>query len=349
MIDSKPLDSHSALSPTRPLECWPKSGFNGLVQPFDLTSMDTPHEKNYTLALVLTATFATSPMLALAQADTTSDTMATVQNDADIQVDAEADAKAAIQKFKAARKALRQAKSEDASAADLDVMHAAAADGNTDAMVALADYLLSRDAATAIGQYEAAAAAGDTKGLVGLARAYWAGKFVEKDREQAASLIKQAAEADDPTAITIYANWLPTIDKENGVEQALSLIESKADKLNAERIDLLVAQTKLKDKLSFSMRDTVSDLVAELPENKRDAVIFSTFPQDKNLYVWLMQDVLAERGHYSGEHNGLLTSSTARGFARLCSELGISADCVYGPLHRQSARAVAAALKAQNN
>lgn len=315
-------------------------------------------KKTYTFALALTTAFAFSPMVALAQDDTTSDVISTAQDDAETQAAAEqaaaeakrvaaAEKKAAFQRFNEARKALRAAKTEDASAADLDVIATEIAAGNTSAMVALGDYLISRDAVAAIGNYEAAMAAGDTKGSFGLARAYWAGRFVEKDREKAVTLIKQAVDADDRNAIMAYANWLSVLDKENGVEQALSLIESKIDVLDPERIDPLVAQIKLRGPLDFSMRDTVESLIATLPENRRDLTIFTTLGKDKNLYVWLMQDVLAKRGLYSGSRNGLLTNSTARGFARLCSQLDISSDCVRGPLYGLSARAVSNALRAE--
>jgi TPR repeat protein len=325
-------------------------------------------KKNCIFVSILMAMFATSPMLALAQtANTASNATASEQNDADTQAEADAeedtqadakadaaaaakaDAKVALEEFKAARTAVRQAKTEDASAADVDVVRTAAADGNTSAMVVLADYLLSRDAAAAITQYEAAAAADDTRGLVGLARAYWAGKFVEKNREKAATFIKQAVEADNKVGIITYARWLPTLDKENGATQSISLLESKVALLGAEKVAPLLAEMKLKGKLSFSMRDAVADLLASLPENKRDTTILSTLRQDQNLYVWLMQDVLTKRNHYSGARNGLLTSSTVQGFASLCSELDISANCVRGPLNRESAQAVTKALRAQAN
>lgn len=303
-------------------------------------------------SLILSATLAATPIATMAQADSTQETTSPTTNQAEAEAEAKkaADKKAARQaaarEFNDARKALRMAKTNDASNADLEIINTAAAAGNTSAMIALADYLLSRDSTSAVGQYQAAISAGDTKGLVRLAQAYWAGKFVEKDRSQALSLMKQAAESEDSSAIIYYASWLPDMDKVNGVEQAVTLIENKADLLDPEKTQPLLAQIRLKGEFDFNDRASVADWVSTLPENGRDRAISNTLRKDKNLYVWLMQDVLTERGHYSGSQNGLLTSSTIRGFSNLCSQLGISSECVRGPLNRQSATAIANALKA---
>lgn len=300
-------------------------------------------KKNYIAAFAVAASLAFPPMMAAAQTETASDAPITQ----DEKAAAAAAKKAAALDLKNARAALRAAKTEDASAADIDIVRAAADDGNTGAILSLASYLLPRDADAAVQLYDGLITQSNPQGMFGLASAYWSGAYIEKDRTKAEALIKEAVAAGDPAAMLTYAKWLPILDKTTGTEQALALLESNADVLDAAKVTPLASEFKLKGDLSFGMRDDVAEWIADVPAVKHDAIIFSTLSKDQNLYVWLMQDVMAKRGLYTGARNGLLTSSTARGFRALCADLGITADCVRGPLHRQSAKAAADALKAQ--
>lgn len=299
-------------------------------------------KKTCMIAFAVSASLTFPPMMAIAQTDTASN--ATITQDA--KAEAAAAKKAAVQELKAARLALRAARTEDASAANIEIVQAAASAGDTNAILSLASYLLPRDADVAVKLYDDLISKGNPKGMTGLASAYWSGRFIEKDRTKAEDLIKQAVAAGDPNAMLTYARWLPVLDRQAGAQQALALLENNADVVNAERAAPILAELKLKGDLSFQMRDDVSEWLAKVPANKQPAIISTTLRKDQNLYVWLMQDVMSKRGLYSGARNGLLTSSTARGFGALCADLGVTPDCARGPLNGKSARAVAAALKA---
>lgn len=63
---------------------------------------------------------------------------------------------------------------------------------------------------------------------------------------------------------------------------------------------------------------------------------------NKNAYVYVLQGLMTERGHYSGGLTGMLTSSTISAVNRFCAELEITEQCRFGPLARSTWDAIAA-------
>ncbi|RPE71031.1 hypothetical protein EDD53_0144 [Pacificibacter maritimus] len=302
--------------------------------------------KNISLAALILSTSLVALPVALAAQEADQAAAETQTADAaDAKAQEKADKQAALVALRDALKTLRTTKSGDADAQALALVQSAADEGNKAAETGLAGYLISRDSEAAVALYEKAIASGNMNASFGLAREYWSGRNIEKDREKAASYMVQAVEQDNKNAIYTYASWLPLIDREGGAKAAISLLEDHADILDEEKVKPLMSAAKLKGDLDFGARADVAEWISDLPANQQDGERFSMIGKDKNLYVWLMQDVMANGGHYSGAQNGLLTSSTIRGFASLCADLDIADDCVRGPLNRQSARALSLALK----
>lgn len=63
-----------------------------------------------------------------------------------------------------------------------------------------------------------------------------------------------------------------------------------------------------------------------------------------NAYVYMLQGLLTERGHYSGSMSGQLTSSTISAVNQLCAELDITQQCRFGPLARSTWDAISSGL-----
>jgi len=68
--------------------------------------------------------------------------------------------------------------------------------------------------------------------------------------------------------------------------------------------------------------------------------------QRPNVYVYFVQDFLAERGTFTDTPDGQLKDSTIRALLAYCRERGIEPDCAGGPLRPQAVAAVAAAIVA---
>lgn len=225
------------------------------------------------------------------------------------------------------------------------------------------------DPATAVGYYEQAIAAGNTAvtlklaegyldGTLGgtpaqgadllrqgitdgtpgaalaLARAYLAGEGVPSDTPAALDILNTAVAAGDDEAGRLLIRLY--VDGRSGVRQNLAAARTTLEAIGP-TLDAptLAFETLI---LDVAGRPSASSYPALLPhftalsaQAKRTALA-RIFGLDRNAYVYLLQERLAELGYYSGNANGLLTGATITAFNQACAALDIAQDCRTGPL-----------------
>lgn len=72
--------------------------------------------------------------------------------------------------------------------------------------------------------------------------------------------------------------------------------------------------------------------------------LFIAFQADRNAYVYLVQNLLRERGIYKGRLNGLADQATIRAIMNFCAQHNFTDLCSAGPLGKEAARALSSAL-----
>lgn len=105
----------------------------------------------------------------------------------------------------------------------------------------------------------------------------------------------------------------------------------------------------IRAKAAFSLADYAkyAEEVKATDPARRAGAIRQLRSGSVNAYVYLVQDLLAEKGLYAGARNGLLTGTTISAFNRYCKDQGILAECVEGPISGRATKAFATAISAE--
>lgn len=88
----------------------------------------------------------------------------------------------------------------------------------------------------------------------------------------------------------------------------------------------------------------LGDALAQLDKRDMPLALARLYSLNRNAYVLGLQVNLAERGHYKGSLNGLLTASTIRAVNATCRELELGTKCIQGPLASQTRRELSKAM-----
>lgn len=177
-----------------------------------------------------------------------------------------------------------------------------------------------------------------------LADAYVRARGVDADLPKALGILQTASEAGDAAAkaalLNLYVRGSGRVLQPD-LAAARALYETIPDE---QRVGAVAANAALLASHGQSAAEFGSmwTLFAELDATLKARTGAAILRINKNAYVYMLQGVLAERGHYSGDLTGMLTSSTISAINRFCAELDIVEECRFGPLARTTWDAIAA-------
>jgi hypothetical protein len=224
--------------------------------------------------------------------------------------------------------------------------------GNAAAQTVLGRLLLEEDPAHALNLLEAAVSGGNAGATLIL------GKVMLEDGplrniDRGLELLGTAAETGNKSAarqlVLFYIR--DGADRPEAPKQLEALTTRFGDELPdpfVSRSKIIIATAAFDEALaSLSGLDSFTPLAeafSALPANKRRQALMFVLRDDANAYTYVVQDRLSARGLYNGPRNGQMTSSTIRAIAALCAQENLRSECIKGPLHPFTARAIAEML-----
>jgi TPR repeat protein len=229
-------------------------------------------------------------------------------------------------------------------AAAIDYYQQAIAAGNTAVTMKLADgYLdgsLGGSPAQGTELLQQAIAEGIPGAAVALARAYLAGETMPQNTAAALDVLDTAVAAGDAEAGRVLIRLY--VDGRDGLPRNLRAARATLDAL-APALDApaLAFETLILDIAQRPVASSYPALLAnfvQLSSQGKRTALARAYGLDRNAYVYLFQERLAELGYYQGNPNGLLTSTTISAFNRACADLEIVDDCRTGPLSYSARR-----------
>ena len=166
-----------------------------------------------------------------------------------------------------------------------------------------------------------------------LARAYLAGEAVSRDTAVALTILNTAVAAGDAEAGRLLIRLY--VEGRSGVSKDLAAARATLDAIGpalddgARAFETLILDVA--ERPADGYPALLPNFTALSNQTKRTA-LSRVFSLDRNAYVFLIQERLAELGYYQGNANGLLTSSTITAFNQACVDMNILDDCRTGPL-----------------
>lgn len=231
-------------------------------------------------------------------------------------------------------------------------LRAALADGDEAAGPILATALLRGQLgagreAEAVPLLQAAFDAGNIAVAAPLADAYARGRGVTADLPKAIGILRAGADGDDAAAkaalLNLYVRGSGR-DLPPNPAAARSLYAAIPDHARTPAIlangAILAAHGRSLDDYAL-MWTRFKELDATQQARAGQQILRI----NRNAYVYMLQSLLAERGHYSGAMSGLLTASTISAVNAFCVQLNIARQCRLGPLNRGTWDAIAAGLE----
>lgn len=236
--------------------------------------------------------------------------------------------------------------------------HSAAENGDASALRMLAsDHLNKRfgtlsNPRSAVALLEKAIAAGDNKSFSSLASVYLNGLGgIKKDPKKAIDMLVTGAKLGDPSStkslVNIYRNGRGKEVPKNltKAEQALALYGaalSDDDKVYEKNLLSASRATSIQEFKS------IFDSINALPSSKQIQFVNNIRSANGNAYTFVIQSALNQKGIYKGKINGYMNSGTIRSINEYCRSVGISTQCVQGPLHWTTSMAVSENLFSNN-
>lgn len=182
---------------------------------------------------------------------------------------------------------------------------------------------------------------------IALARAYLSGRGVERSPGRARELLQAGADGGD-VASARYLIRLYTEGRTAGIPKDLDAATALLDTLptddgsNLRSFEaVLVATASIGSGIGY---EDVAESFRALEPKEQSSVLSRVYLVNRNAYVFLIQERLADDGYFDGTPNGLLTQGTISAINRACTDYGISDVCRLGPLSGRARPAIQDAL-----
>ena len=230
-------------------------------------------------------------------------------------------------------------------------LRAALAAGDNSAGMALATALLRGQfgagrEAEAVPLLQSAFDAGNAAAAAPLADAYVTGRGVTADLPRALAILRKGADGGDAAARAALFNFYVrgsgrALPPDLAAASALydTIPEDERTGAVAANGVILAANGRSLDGLAHTW--ALFDALEPALQARTGQQLLRVNP---NAYVYMLQGLLTERGHYTGSMSGQLTSSTISAVNQLCAELDITQQCRFGPLARTTWDAISSGL-----
>lgn len=217
--------------------------------------------------------------------------------------------------------------------------------GNTQALMRLARGLLNESlasgrAAEGYALLQKAASEGVSGASVYLAEAQLEGTGTAADPQAGIATLTAAAEGGDISAAR-YLIQLYTTGR-LGVRTDIAAARNVLDQIGTRAEPAIVSyESVIVATAEGGDYAPIGDSFAGLDAGMKQSALSRVYSMDRNAYVYLLQRRLQDLGHYSGNLNGLMTSSTISAINQLCADHDIVSSCRLGPLSNIARRSIA--------
>ncbi len=133
----------------------------------------------------------------------------------------------------------------------------------------------------------------------------------------------------------------------NALDRRLSVLETHGNTLRSKAFVEETMRILGETTSNASGGPEAVKLLASADADAYQSGLTAAFQTNKNLYVYILQTEMVERGLYSGDIDGVARGSTMRAIGALCQSGGFGRTCAAGPLGSDAAKALATYLGAQ--